>query len=582
MGFGRARAARPKIARSRLAFAGLLVGEALVCAIALGGCGLPERIGAFFAVRRELAFASALKALDSSLATSLDDKKTGIPFEQRKAVKATSVAKAFEKAQTKAGQPEEWLSLLKRCPVAEVQGDAGRSLIVADKAGVAFPRSESLAAARAHAYLRASAPGKALELFAPAGPIEPEARRELWAEAFIAAASSGQAPNARASDYGRLAEITGDPRAYGGAAAAALASGDKVAAEAWLARAHAAGGRIDLGLYWDCGLYGQLASLPDSALPEADYAASLALMGDASWMIGDAESARQRWAKSIALEPYRSWKPYAELALLAGEARRAGEVSELAESYWARLRAAFLSGPDSSLRAQALCAYAAQLARSGREEEAIRMLQGGGSSSEVAVLLMTVQGRKEPEKRLVADLERLAAERPGDGLVMGTALRTLFVRGMLDELALLRTSAQGGKGVEYGWFYDAAIEAAKGEYAAAAETLSGGLAGDAPPAAGLYALGSLYRRSGDLERAAVAFSRAASGGRSPSERCAAYMALGGTFGEEGDSSSAQAAYASALAADPKNPEAAIASRGASRGAPRDSSGATGRANGARR
>jgi hypothetical protein len=402
------------------------------------------------------------------------------------------------------------------------------------------------------------------------GPISPEARPSLWAEAFIAARGvvshgKGRVAAARGADYARLAEISGEPRAFLGASAAALEAGDRPSARSWLEKGLAGGADAPRDLLWDCGLFELVALSPDLSADSE----KLALMGDAAWMIGDSSLARRRWERSISLSPRRSWKPYANLALIS---RDGGEA---AESYWARLRAAFLSGPASPARDGALGAYAAHLAREGRDGEALAMLADGferGTGAN-AVLAATIKGRGQPEGRFAADLERLAAERPTDPEVLGVALRELALRGMFGEVALLREGARRKVAIGYGWYYDAVVLAARGDFPGAAKLIeesgnagavdASASAADASASARAYALGSLCSAMGDIPKSIEAFTRAAASGHGGRERCSAFKALGYVLGESGDFKGAAEAYGSAAAADPSDAEAAILARGVS-------------------
>jgi tetratricopeptide (TPR) repeat protein len=494
---------------------------------------------------RASAFAASLVALDSIIST-----RPTSEFE-----------KAFSRAIHHARQSSEWLSLLKRARAATAAGEAGRYVRTADLARKAFPESEPIAAAAALAYARGGRPADALALFE--GTLSPEARPSLWAEAFIASRGSGGpaiggAVVAKGADYARLAEISGDPRAFLGAAAAALEAGDKASARAWLEKGLAGGAEAPIELLWDCGLFELLAQRQDL------YAGSeeLALMGDAAWMTGDSSLARRRWERSISLSPRRSWKPYSKLALMSND------NGEAAASYWARLRAAFLSGPASPARDGALGAYAAQLAREGRDGDALAILADGSElgAGALAVLASTIKGRSQPEGRFAADLERLAAERSDDPEVLGAVLRALALRGMYGEVALLREGARRKVAIEHGWYYDAVVLAARGDFPGAVKVIeaagdSG--AADASASAKEYALGSLFAAMGYTPKSVEAFSRAAASGHGGRERCAALKALGSVLGESGDLKGAAEAYGSAAVADPSDAEAAVLARGVS-------------------
>jgi tetratricopeptide (TPR) repeat protein len=511
---------------------------ALLAALALSSCG------AAMEKRRAEAFGASLAQLDFLLAAQ------SLP----------KLEAAFAKAYSLARGSGEWLSLLKRGRSAEAAGEGGRYASTADRARKALPKSEAVAASAAHAYLRSGRSVEALALFG--GALSPSARPSLWAEAFILSAqasTSGQASSApvpRSEDYGRLAEITGDARVLLGAAVISLAAGDKVAAASWLRKGLVAGAEPSPALLWDAGLYEELASLPDGAAG----AEGLATMGDAAWAVGDPDLAKRRWGSSVSLSPRRSWKPYADLALASGR------ETEAEASYWARLKAAFLSAPASSARDEALAAYVAYLAREGRDAEALAALKGsspapgGAVAGSLALMAAIIEGRALSEGRYVAELERLAAERPDDTRIMGAVLRELLARGLFEEVEVLeRSAARRGLRLEYGWFFEAAVLAARGDSAAAYAAIAG--AGRDAGTAGTYALGGLLADMGKHAEAATAYSRAASAASSGRERCAAYKALGRELGDTGDARGASLAYRAAAAADPADAEAAALARG---------------------
>ena len=244
---------------------------ALLIVVLLASCG------AMAEKRRGEAFAASISAIDASLGAK-DTKGLDAVF--RRAAKAARI-------------DSDWLRLLKRAELAQGEGDEGRYPKIADLAVKAHPRSEPVAAASAHAYLRNGLPLKALALFS--GALSSEARPALWAEAFMASMSL-PGFHATPADYGAFAEAIGDPRPYRAAAALALAAGDRTAAQAWLEKAIAEGSRPPAALLWDCGLYEALAARTDDT---AD-AAEVELMGDAAWMAGDAELAKRRWSRAIA------------------------------------------------------------------------------------------------------------------------------------------------------------------------------------------------------------------------------------------------------------------------------------------
>lgn len=533
MEFGRPRAPRPRGPRGRAHLA-LLALAAALAAIALCSCGAASKAGV-------TAFGAALTSLDALIASR------PLP----------GLESAFVRAGKAAREASEWLSLLKRAQGAEAAGDAGRFPAIADAARKALPKSESIAATAALAYLRGGRPADALVLF-PA-PLSPDARPALWAEAFLACRGSAVA---KGRDYARLAEISGDARAYLGAAAASLAEGEALVARSWLEKGLAAGVAAPPELLWDCGLYEALAGLSDADAGSA----TLAIMGDAAWTSGDEALARRRWERSVSLMPRRSWKPYANLALTAG----AGEASL---SYWERLRAAFLAGPPSSLRDGALGAYAAYLVRLGKEDEAASLLRGsaaggeaGSDSGQLAAMALAIRGRSQPEERYAVELEQLAIERPSDPAAVGAALRELMIRRRYEELALLVEGATRRKLVlPYGWYYQAAVLAARGQLKPAAALLEGSIPLRGVSAQAGFALGSLYSAMGLAARATEALAAAAAAARDGRERATAYKALGRAQERSGNAGGAARAFASAALADPSDAEAALLARGAAKG-----------------
>jgi hypothetical protein len=482
--------------------------------------------------RREAAFASCLRSIDD-IASASDPKL---------------IDKAFAAACRKAARTSDWLSLLKRSLAVVDERRSARIAEIATRAIKAFPRSEPLRAAAAHAYLRSGKPGESLALFGDA--MAPDSRPGLWAEAFLASAGS-EGGEPLPSDYARLAEALDDPRPYLGAAAASLATGDRVSASAWLQKAVEGGATAPAELLWDCGLYDVLARRTDADASSRE----LELMGDAAWMAGDVDLARRRWARAVAIGPNASWRPYANLALLSGT------DAELAESYWSRLASAFLSGPPSIEQEEALASFASHLARSGRSEEALKALRGGGDSGRLAVLALAIGSASMPEERYAIELERLSARLPNDTEVAGTVLRELARRGRYDEVALLQESNLRRKlAVRDSWFYQAATLAARGEYGAAASLIRS----SAPQSVEChFALGSLLAAQEEHELAAREYGQAAAAA-SPREKCAALKQAGREYAASGDPSASIKAYKKALAADPSDAEAAILARGVKR------------------
>jgi hypothetical protein len=539
MASGSPRANRPKrAAAGRGGFRSASAALAVIAVLAAASAA------ALTAVMRGPSFDSALRSLDSALSSP----------------SSFALDAAFASAYRFAGGAGDWLSVLKRARASDAAGDRGRYAQAASLALRRRPESEPLAAAAAHAYLRADRPDRALALFERAAKgsksasLSPDARPELWAEAFARARPEG---GATVKDYARLASIVGEGTPYLGASILSIAEGDLAEARYWLVKAIDEGAAAPADLMWDCGLYDELSRRGDSAAGSRE----LAILGDAAWKAGDSELAKARWERSIALEPRRSWKPYASLALASASG---GESSA---SYWARLRAAFLSGPAGETRDGALAAYASELAREGRDSEALKLLHGNEASSREAGSLLTlaaaIRGKSEPEGRLASDYARLAETMPDDPVVLGARLRLLAERGFADELAqACEAAAKRGSEPEYGWFYDAWVLAASGRYAEAADLLSKRGSDAAGPAAA-FALGTLRAAQGLYSEAADLFDRAAEYSLAARERAAALKGKGRAMKAAGDSLGAAAAFKAAAIADPEDAEAAVMARSAS-------------------
>jgi hypothetical protein len=534
----RLRPARRTAACVRLAAAALFAAAALAGSAVLGSCALAEKA-------RAASFSASIASIDQILSTSN-------PFPSQ----ARDLGRRFGLAANDAKTDSEWLSLLKRARASDAAGDDRRFAAIADRARKARPKSEPVAAASALAYLREGRAADAIALFR--GLLSPASRPSLWAEAFAASGAKGTsgAGGASGADYARFADASGDPSAYLGAVVASLAEGDGAAARLWMGKALAAGADPSPELMWDCGLFAELSARPDAGAGAAD----LAVMGDAAWMAGDGALAARRWERSIALMPRRSWKPYANLALASSDA-------EVEASYWARLKAAFLAGPSGPERDGALGAYAAHLARQGRDAEALALLRASSAPADapggLALLQTLIAGRAGNEGRLAAELERLAELRPEDGEVAAAAMRELAIREMYGELAVLSDgAAKRSLESRYGWYYRAAVLAARGAFKPAEDILMKSLAKAAPEgaAAGWYALGSLYEATGDPAGSAAAFARASELARGARDRGDSLKAWGRALGESGDAAGAAKAYKAAAEENPSDAEAAILAR----------------------
>ncbi len=523
------RGPRPLVPRS----AALLASLALAAAIAAL---------ALSAAIRAPAFEAALKDIDAALSGPEPSRADG----------------PFESAYRLASGSGEWLSVLKRSRRAEACGDAGRYAATASRALGKLPASEPILAAAAHAFLRGGEPEKALALFEGAAgaarpsrkraALSPEKRPALWAEAFLRSRSP-----AVARDYARLASILDDGTPFLGASILSMAEGDVAAAKYWVGRAMGQGARPSADLMWDCALYEELSRRP----VEEAGARELAMLGDAAWKAGDHSLARERWMSSVAAEPRRSWKPYAALALSAGDA-------ESARSYWSRLRAAFLSGPRGESRDGALGAYAAMLGREGRDSEALALLAGAegdeGRGGALLALEWALRAKSEPEARVAAGYAALEERYPRSAAIVEARLRFLAERGFAEQLAQAYEAASRRNALPaLGWFYGAWVLTARGMAKEAAELVARRGSDESGPAAA-FALGSLKAELGLVAEAAPLFERAASLAPAGAARAKALKAKGKALRAAGDVEGAAAAFRAAALADEGDAEAAVLAR----------------------
>ncbi len=467
----------------------------------------------------------------------------------------------FNSAYRLASGSGDWLSILKRARKAEACGDTGRYAAAAARALRKNPDSEPILAAAAHAFLRGGMPEKALALFGAASgdasggdratrkddALSPEKRPSLWAEAFLRSRKSAEAT---ARDYARLADIIDDGTPYLGASILSMAGGDIAAATYWVGRAMEAGARPSTDLLWDCSLYGELTRRE----PGKADARELAILGDAAWKANDHSLARERWMQSVAAEPRRSWKPYAALALSSPD-------SESSDSYWSRMRSAFLSGPKGEARDGALGAYAAMLSREGRDAEAMELLEDAqgneGRGGALLALRWAVRAKSEPEARIAAGYAALDEMYPSSPEILGSRLRFLAERGFAEELVQAYESAERrGAQPRQGWFYGAWILAARGMAKEAGELLARRGSDESGPAAA-FALGSVKARLGFVSDAAALFERAASLAPDGPARAKALKAKGRAMQAAGDSAGAARAYRAAALADGADAEAAV-------------------------
>jgi tetratricopeptide (TPR) repeat protein len=440
---------------------------------------------------------------------------------------------------------------------------------MADLALKAEPRSADLALAGCDAYLQAGRPEKALALFGPA--LEREERPELWALSFISALRHGRLPaeDRKPEAFGFLAEAAHRPRFFIDAAALSLETGDGLAARSWIGRAREAGLSVPAPLLWDAGLVEELATGEDARVG----AGELRLMADAAWLGGDRPKAVLRWKRALALDPRGSWRTWASLASVEGEdLSKSGdpELAFLSQAGQAVARVpsagryeAMISLFPASPGARA--AYAAALARGGREAEALPLLElrggeaGAGDTREL-VDRLRVGAALWSEGRLVAEGIALVDSRPTDSRALGPVLDLFLERGYYEDfLALLGSGVSRGLDWPRRAFHAACGELLAGEASKAEAGLVRASASEPVPDAP-YALAVLAERSGRVEEARARLATALGRSADPRERCAIYKELGRTEDRAGRREAAVAAYRAAAAADPSDAEASRLAR----------------------
>lgn len=536
------------------------LGAALLLAAALSvACGDPEA-----------AFRSARSALDSALDAFADNAGGEAP------------ATAFSRAERRARSAEDWVSLLKRARRAEALGDRGRYVLVALHASERGPRSEALLVAEADAFLRSGEPERALSLFGTG--LSAETRPALWAEAALSSLRAGRLPAAarRAATFGKLAEVSGEPRLYVDAAALALSEGDRLAARSWLDRARSGGVTVPAALLWDSGQYEVLAALKD----ERPSARVRKLMGDAAWVLGDGGNAERLWRSSLAGDPAASWRNYVSIAALDGGTVSAdqsglfddqGNFREIGDSeLGGELRLSGRRAESAGLYASmirlfpaergVLVSYAAALARAGKKDSALVFLDraaGTGAASlaedpdsRALRAWLGTGAALWPEGRLAAEILRAVESRPGDAMLLDDGLALLFSRGYYDDFLAVHAGAEkAGLSYPRRVLFDAYAAIVGGDLASAKDILEGGGAG-AGGSEGLFALALLRDNAGEPAAAMDILEKALAVSTNPQLRCDVLKEMARIADSEGDAGKANGYYAMAHLADPSDTEAA--------------------------
>jgi tetratricopeptide (TPR) repeat protein len=494
---------------------------------------------------------------------------------------------AFARAMKAARSADDWIGILGQARRADGEGRAqataapARAPSIAQRAIKAFPGSERLALAAAVAWLEAGQPERGLALF-PA-VLDPEAQPALWAGAMLAARRAGSLPpedwNPEAAL--RLARASGEQRFLLDAAVLSLAAGQRMAAQARLEAALAAGVAVPETLLWDAGLYQALldrhrATGKAPAGEASKSAASLALAGDAASTLGRRDLARAYWEASIEASPGYSWKTWAKLGRLAEEVARAAAAippasshppewavppeegpspSRAGDPWYARMERLFPGDPAVILES------ARRLAAASRDEEARQVLselasrQGldPATAAGAAALELALRGSQESDRVQVAAALELAAARPDSPLALESALRRLLERGSYGEFLRVH-AAMLQRGVLPGrdWFYACAADILVGKLDAARKGLESATpAGMEAP----FALGLLMGMAGDQARALELFSLARERSADPRLRARALVEEGKAWAALGNQVKAGWAFGAARAADPGNAEA---------------------------
>ncbi len=600
---GRRRKNRPELRLGRFFF--------LLCSLALVSCP-----------RGPSTFVGARNDIDAKLAKAA-------PAKEREA--------AFSAAQKLAHSSTEWLSLLRRAELSEKiapatsagGADYGRAARTADAAVRSVPLPADLRFAAAHAFLRSrpSKPEKAIALFN--SDFKPESAPELFSEAFLMLYAENRLPPFwRTAEYfGLAARTAGQPQLYLDAAALALAGGDTFSSEAWLRLAQAGGFDGPDSMLWNLGLYRELAARDDSGADPV----RLRILGDAAWLSGQRELAVSRWQRSLSRGTAggEGWKSYASLGAMyeADEAAAAAKAASLglgsgqgqladgsASSYIEIPEPAAVYAADSAAKAAAVrteacysamiaeypaslgaaTVYAERLARKGRPQEGLKLLEdalkaaegrnraslagrkaesasrgpAGGSAdasgesdtlySRAAKTRLIIGAEVWPASVFAAEALKAIEKNPDDGALLSAVLESLLEKGRYADFCAVEKKS-GSRTYPNSWFYQGAALMLKGKIEDAQAVIEERGRGKSEPAAS-FALGRIYALEGDWNASAAAFNAARAAARSPAERCASLKGMGRAREKLGDASAARVYYLAAHDADPSDIEAALLSR----------------------
>ncbi|MFZ4617512.1 MAG: hypothetical protein ACOYM2_15120 [Rectinemataceae bacterium] len=452
----------------------------------------------------------------------------------------TSLAAAFNALYSRARSADDWISLAKRAPEAESQGDAGRMLQTATRMRKAFPANENLAQVAAWLYLRDDQPGKALALFPKV--LDPGVHADLWAEAVIKLGRESWGIDD--SVTAKLALISEDPAWYYEAGLRAMAMGRVSDASTWLGKAGQAGFHVPLEVLWDAGRPADVLS----ALGRAPSGKRLQLAGDAAWVAGRRDLAVEYWKHARPADADSSWKRDAALAVSSPDS--ASAISGAQEL--ARTHSAFPSARR----------YAAAIfLREGRMDLAAPEIAALAASTEPLGLLMALEFKQEGlvEDRSAAAAIRLVEAHPDSGQALDGALRYLLLHGKYEDFLVLEDEAEKmNRTSPDAWFRRMMARVLAGDFEAARQEVVQTVPGEGTASLSLaYATGLLSELTHSPSEARPAYEAALVLARSPGERCAVLKQIGRFVAAVGNQAKAKAAWNAAGEADPEDPEARI-------------------------
>lgn len=453
------------------------------------------------------------------------------------------LARLLDAGARRAGTSSDWLRLLSRAfRVSELTGNPAPAALAADKARKAFPTYEDIALAACRAYLDAGRPGDALALFPV--PLDPELRASWFAEAFLREyrRTGGNLSTEAGEDaLLRVAEASGRGEPAINAALLRMGGGDREGAAWFLRRAVELGAQPDPDLAWDAGVLSSLLSDPVRPSEGRD----LERRAEAALLLDEPEWAREYLLDLVRSDPDYSWKVYAALASLEGEAGGA--------DYWYDAMSAAFPSDSEALRARI-----SHLARTGREEPALEELGSRAdlvSDPRSAVLAAEIGFRLKPGDSRTPKATELANSFPEDAYVQTWALGILATAERFAEAAeAYRQLKVRGMDLGRPWYLEALSLILEGRNSEAAALIERDGPAEAGPEAP-FALGVLYSASGDHSRAAERFRIAASAAEDPEVRARALTETGKELAALGERRQARDAWSAALEAKPDYAEA---------------------------